>query len=426
MKADLSHKLSILLLLRPLAVFFRSFSSSHPSSFEMNDADKCYGYLNDNVPLWTSEVEAVARKIEKKCVENAASLDLPAAEQDGNEDKNGENSMETLRPAEDNSKDTDILLDGSTPVSGSPGEAKRPSPSDVPAVLFLPANCKRKRNSSTLTSGHVTRMGRYRTKTSMTVTYDSEIQQSFDGLVRSIGAGRNKIRMAIRAARMAAAAASATANAAKAENNNDGDEDEGFKNASMVLARIGYRARFGVTEAPRAQVTGTNGAMRSYAADRVEVSDSADGSENFRLLDRTLEKAQNQCERAAHQVLRDGECTEEIDSVLAWFREVLSVCEKELGKLSTVSEEAIAPATDNVSKSQPKEEENIVAAPKSDVVDVGAISNIQNSGIKYGVGMKVDEKISASSADKYIDMKLDTDDLSKKLDVHIKSKATVI
>ena len=395
----------------------------------MGDANKCFDYLQENVPLWTTGLKEVAEKIEKRRIENEASSALAANQREkddgdgGNDGDDGDNSMETWWPAEENTKDTDILLSGSTPISAKPCQVEIPSPVHIPMISSPPILCKRKRDPSTLTSGHVARMARYRTKPSAIVTYDSEIQESFDGLVKSIGGGRNMIRKAIKAARMAAAAAAVAADAANGEDNDEDDEEEGFRNARLVLAQLGYRANPDITQVRRARMMSRYGNNRNNTTDTANVSHAPNGNENFDLLDKTLEKAQNQCERGAHQLLRDGECTEEIDSVLVWFREILAICEKESKKVSTECEKADPKVTNNGFFNQPAEEANTVSRTESNSTVVNTESD-DEGGEKNSVNVRIEEQ-SFEPPSTCVDIKLDADDHPNEHDAHINSNTLV-
>lgn len=371
----------------------------------MGDAKRCYDYLLENVPLWTTELKEVADKVEKARIKNAAISD-PAADLSEN-NCNGDNSMETLRPAEDNTEGTDVPLSGSTPLSTTPCQTKISPPTDIKAVHSSPILCKRKRVSSTLASGHAARSTRYRTKSSTLVTYDSETQKSFESMVRSIGAGRNMIRKAVIAARMAKVAADTTH-----IDNNDNDED-GFKDASLVLAKLGHRAKFGRIEARGVRMTSTNRNGSINKDNKKEGPEALDGSESFDLLDRTLEKAQNQCERGAHQLLRDGDCSEEIDSILAWFQEVLTICEKELSKISNENEKVDDEMLKRCSPDRPRGRDHIPLPAKCNNIDLKIKSRTFENPVKNMVDVKIEPK-SFEPPNESVDIKLDADNDSSK------------
>ena len=55
----------------------------------------------------------------------------------------------------------------------------------------------------------------------------------------------------------------------------------------------------------------------------------------FDDLDKGLEWCQGQCEHAAHQFLRDGDCSTEIENIKRKLGEVKTSAEKEIDKLKT-------------------------------------------------------------------------------------------
>ena len=63
----------------------------------------------------------------------------------------------------------------------------------------------------------------------------------------------------------------------------------------------------------------------------------------FDDLDKGLEWCQGQCEHAAHQFLRDGDCSTEIENIKRRLEEVKSSAEKEIEKLKKEEEERPKP-----------------------------------------------------------------------------------
>ena len=384
----------------------------------MGDAKSCYNYLLENVQLWTIELKEVADKVEKVRNNNAAVSD-PAVDQ--TDDKcNGDNSMETLRPTEDDTEGTDVPLSGSTPVSTTPCQVKVPPLADNKAIHLSPIVCKRKRPSSTLASDHAAKATRYRTKSSNVVIYDSQTQESFESIVHSIGAGRYMIRKAITAVRMAKAAPVA------AQMDDNDDDEDGFKDASLVLAKLGYRAKFGRTEVRSVRVTSTNRDNSINVENKGDSLEAPDGSESLDLLERTLEKAQNQCERGAHQLLRDGDCSEEIGNILTWFQEIVTICEKGLSKVSNENEKETVddPILKCRSPDQPQGEEDIAITTNCNNIDLKIKQKAFDITAKNTVDVKIDKK-SFERPGGGVDIKLDADNHSSKDGAYIKSNTLV-
>jgi hypothetical protein len=150
------------------------------------------------------------------------------------------------------------------------------------------------------------------------VSYDGDVQKAFELLVRSIGTGRNMLRKAKMEARM-------NEMAARAESSEEEDEDdEGEEDVSQ--SRINYRARMSSLRARSA-------ARRSG---RLGVSSgSPTPAELFDATDKTLEQAQELCEKAAHLTLRDGDCRKELEGVRTHFQSLLETAKTEVTKCNT-------------------------------------------------------------------------------------------
>lgn len=78
------------------------------------------------------------------------------------------------------------------------------------------------------------------------------------------------------------------------------------------------------------------GLLRGYRR-----GDDGSAPDIFDELDKGLEWCQSQCEHAAHQFLRDGECSQEIENIKRKLAEVKGNAEKEVERLK--KEEAEAP-----------------------------------------------------------------------------------
>ena len=75
---------------------------------------------------------------------------------------------------------------------------------------------------------------------------------------------------------------------------------------------------------------------------RAPLSTRDDGSEAFDKVDYQLEKGQLLCERAAHQILRDGDCTLEITNAKEHFSEALNLAQAEVPVLREKAQKAAA------------------------------------------------------------------------------------
>lgn len=140
----------------------------------------------------------------------------------------------------------------------------------------------------------------------MVVYYDGDTQKQFEKLVRAIGSSRNALRKAKMSSKVDSLAR--TSSSSSEASSSDGD----------YTHALHYKS-----SRPRLPAFGRN-----------------DGSEAFDRVDGRMEKAQALCERAAHQILRDGDCATEVASAKEHFAEALRMAKAELPVLRKKAEQA--------------------------------------------------------------------------------------
>ena len=129
------------------------------------------------------------------------------------------------------------------------------------------------------------------------VYYNSDIQDAFELLVRNIAGARNNLRKGRTAA-----------------------------NFKKRLASLDMGL-------PPFSAGGESGLDFKIERPTKKVSPEADNDcAAFDAIDKDLENAQMLCERAAHQMLREGDCKEELLGVKNRFQNALKLAEQELDK----------------------------------------------------------------------------------------------
>jgi hypothetical protein len=242
----------------------------------MSDIDKSFKFLHENIPQWLHDVASMEATLVSMQDEIAripmtmVPFTTPEAE------------SVTSPPAR------------KPELDGTPGEA-------------LPSN--RKRKPLSVLSGRASGPTRYRPRTMVVLTYDGELQKSFELLVRAIGSGRNLLRKAKMEAKMHELAALA----GSSEDEGEADEEE----EEAILAKISYRPRIS--------------SMRTRAAARRSGGANAP-VELLDATDKTLEQAQASVETSAHLTLRDGDCRQELQAVRQQFEQVLETAKTEVSK----------------------------------------------------------------------------------------------
>jgi hypothetical protein len=255
----------------------------------MSAIEKPFTYLQDNVPQWLQDVTSMEEKVVAMQQENSKiqMSQSPLGKQRSD-------SIESIRSARLNA-----IAENTPPSNGTNTDLAG----------------SRKRKSLSVSSGRVSNSLRHR-KTMVVVNYDGDMQKSFELLVRAIGTGRHMLRKAICEVRMTGA----TAQASSSEDDDDGEEeDEAFilsKNASRAHM---YRIRARAT------------AIRSGRPGGIAGCD-----EVLSTTDKTLEQSQELCEKAAHLILRDGDCRKELEGVRKAFEALLETAKTEVEKCNAL------------------------------------------------------------------------------------------
>ena len=263
---------------------------------EPMDALKSFIHIADNVPEWLSKLDQLAIQVADQRSRFAR---MSQSHFTKYRLSKKHDSTESLRPPKD---DLDDPIDNPAPVLLAdtfvpPTVTPLTSQPNVTTTTPLPKEIQRKRKPASnlsISSGPQ----KYRTRTMIIVYYDSAIQAAFEDLVRCIAGARNNLRKGKTAATFKARMLSIGMG--------DGDDDDDsypILNPKMMIKR-GRRA--------------------SSAPDAGSRFDQADGD---------LEAAQNLCEVAAHQFLRDGDCEEELDGTRKRFEDCLKVAKEEVEKL---------------------------------------------------------------------------------------------
>jgi hypothetical protein len=255
----------------------------------MSDIEKSFTYLQDNLPQWLQDIANVEEKVTAMQNENTK---VPISQSPFG--KRRTDSTASIRPA------LDAIAEDAVPSNATPTDAVG----------------SRKRKSLSVSSGRVSGPSRHRPRTMVVVSYDGDMQKSFELLVRAIGTGRNMLRKAKMEARM-------NEMATQAESSEEDDDDVGDDDEEVDLSKVNYRARMSSLRARSA-------ARRSG---RLGVSSGVETpAVLFDTSDKTLEQAQELCEKAAHLTLRDGDCRKELEGVRKNFETMLETAKAEVEK----------------------------------------------------------------------------------------------
>lgn len=168
---------------------------------------------------------------------------------------------------------------------------------------------QRKRKTASAVSDLEGAPYKYRSRSMAVIYYDGETQKRFEGMVRRIGTCRNSLRKGKVSAFYVVMSGLDTLAG-----------DGGGSDASSDLPKI---------------------AFRSTRSRRPQTAEKGDETQSFDRIDHCLERAQSMCERAAHQVLRDGDCAEELKQAKEHFAEARKLGEAESVVWERRSKEAV-------------------------------------------------------------------------------------
>ncbi|RTE68677.1 hypothetical protein BHE90_016944 [Fusarium euwallaceae] len=294
--------------------------------------------LSTNIPGWLKRLKNLGGQIDRRQAELAA---IAAAEGKSAETKSLRNkgSTESLKP-----KDDPPVFHAEPPaedaILGNPTDAEQPLESHAETPKYEPspesiqhqqeiietarararAQVKKKPKSPSMKSNEDAPQA-YRTRSLITVFYDSFVQGFFNELVRFVSSSRNLLRKAKMAARVAQIKKLA-----------EQDPSENGSNGEDELSPLRYMSsrRYGPTSISR---NGPN----------------SEPPDVYDKLDNSLVFVQSTCEHGAHQFLRDGDCNDEISTVQKRLAEVLEMANKEMERVQR-EEPELAKETGEIGK----------------------------------------------------------------------------
>jgi len=207
-----------------------------------------------------------------------------------------------------------------------------------------------------------------KTRRMVVVYYDSYVQLFFEDLVKFISASRNMMRKAKMAAKVVQ-----IKRLAELEMPEESDEDEAepstpspaggsiapLEAASTVTKGGEAEEKIPSLRYMSARRMQSPGLLMAQAALGRSMYSRAGGrggmgppgldpleKDIYDDLDKMLEKAQSMCEHAAHQVLRDGDCAEEVGEISRCMTEAMALANRELERVQREDPEALKAAED--------------------------------------------------------------------------------
>jgi hypothetical protein len=262
------------------------------------DSLQCFTYLKDNIPSWITNLsDLVAHTTAKRAEFTAEYSKLTTIDMKSRRRKNS--SVHSIRP-----DDMHPTMEGNAEASSN---NMNPDDSHVDPVALLKlsksfpqemAQRKRKTEGGSISANDKDRVVRPRHP--LIIHYDSETQSILEQLVRDIGGARNSIRKG----RMNQMMKSGFGIKIPSANSLGDDRSRNILKASMTDPKSSPRSRKDASGARTAPP--------------------------FDLADKQLELAQSLCESAAHQFLRNGDCSMELENAKERFSSVLEIARAEV------------------------------------------------------------------------------------------------
>ncbi|KAI1143047.1 hypothetical protein F5Y05DRAFT_140820 [Hypoxylon sp. FL0543] len=322
--------------------------------------------LINNIPDWLKRLDELNGQIEQR-QQNLALLPENRPRSSAKSIRN-KGSTESLKPNDDGAAHL-----GTARVSTPPptqdniqhqGGAEAPSSpvSEPKSKLSLQrqeimataqrrarATVRKRQKTDSMISNENT-VQKFRSRNMVIVYYDSYVQSFFEELVKFVSMQRNCMRKAKMAAKVARIRALAELEMPDEEE----DEDEGSSNElkprdSLVAAQIADpKPQNDESEEPKLRFVSTramgsrNLAARNLAAGRMSMRTSRltsglgsfqDRGDIWEELDKGLEFVQGMCEHGAHQFLRDGDCSEEVEKIKVRLAQTKETADKELARV---------------------------------------------------------------------------------------------
>jgi hypothetical protein len=272
------------------------------------DAITSFVYLTDTLPNWIQQVKDLSTHASKKHAEYVAEY------------------TRRLNHIRSKKEQTLSLASNQTPknkpvepppeILERPAESK-PEPS-TPDLLHMPpheagnkhlAQSQRKRKLGPSIRSGASGPQRFRSKHMLVIYYDAYLQEQLDTLVKGIGGARNNLRKG-KLSRSAGR----------------GFQLPCFGRASNQ-GTYGTPALNGLKNPPTSYLSVPTD-LKVQPTNRQPTADEA-----FTNADKHLEGAQSLCETAAHQVLRDGDCSVELNTVVTKLESALEIATAAVAQL---------------------------------------------------------------------------------------------
>ncbi|KAM5476129.1 hypothetical protein MauCBS54593_000813 [Microsporum audouinii] len=302
------------------------------------DPSQCFSHLIEHIPIWLTRVTELASHTAAKHAEFAAEY-TRLSKSKPRQRRRRNSSLHTNRPDDDHRS---VASKKDKTSSGSPSRQLDPQDPFMDPMIFKrltrqnnqdAINRKRKPESTASAPSDADSSVARRVRQQVVIHYDSHTQTVLERLVRDIGGARNQIRkgrmnyiMKIDFGRRAFPSNLFAAG--------QDDDDHTLALPQYPSFRKSRSTQFDSKQAPN----GTATSAAAAAAAPSSTTPSKQSASAFDLTDKQLELAQSLCETAAHQFLRNGDCSRELNKALERLNTALEMAQAEGTRLEAEKE----------------------------------------------------------------------------------------
>ncbi|KAK4949005.1 hypothetical protein LTR10_012378 [Elasticomyces elasticus] len=244
-----------------------------------DDALRCLQAFLQSVPAWIADIESILAASQAQHETSLSEQPPPETALHGYASGLSAGSLPSTHQTQDRGEEERHKLKRSE----SQASLLRPQLPHMTVSDALRLS-QRKRKTSSVCSGDQSGPCKYRSRAMTVVYYDGNTQKRFEKLVGDIGSGRNAVKKATMG--------TGVARLSRERSNSSSDDSSGSEEGedTLDLKKLQYK---------------TTRQHEAYIGP---------GSEAFDKIDKSLDLGQSLCERAAHQILRDGDCALELSN----------------------------------------------------------------------------------------------------------------
>jgi hypothetical protein len=274
------------------------------------DAITSFVYLTDTLPNWIQQVKDLSTHASKKHAEYVAEYTRRLNHIRSKKER-------TLSLASNHTRKNEPVEAAPPEIPERPAEStpepSPPNPLHIPPLeagnKYLLAQSQRKRKLGPSIRSGASGPQKFRSKHMLVIYYDAYLQEQLDALVKGIGGARNNLRKG-KLSRSAS---------------------RGFQ--LPCFGRASNQGNYGIPSLNGLKNPPTSYLSVPIDSERQPANHQPTADEAFTNADKHLEGAQSLCETAAHQVLRDGDCSVELNAVVAKLESALEIATAAVAQL---------------------------------------------------------------------------------------------